>query len=158
MRVFYKAFIFFIAFTFTSVAQDSDNTANKHFDNYLAKCSKNEVRCLWFSNVGTGFIMKLDLTSAEVFTMIEDHDRSRKGGDVRKLTYRQTRTLKELVKNMPKSSDAESRLDSVFISFQKDGKVITRKYLRYKLPRAAERIYDIGGGDIETVEADKDRE
>ena len=129
-----------------------DKEATKSFDSYLSQCPQNELRCIWFLNdqVGIGMKMTIDLEKHSVLTFRHVYNFARQATKIRELSRQQVITLKSLIVQMPKSVKSGKRVDSVFVSYRKDDKVEVRRFHRVKLPREVERLYDIGGGYIET--------
>ena len=135
-----------------SVGDDSevDQAAIKYFDRYLSECSESEIRCVWFLNdtVQIGMVMTIDLSKYNVHTVRDVYAHAHQSSRTRELSHSQILTLKGLMAAMPKSNAEGNRFKSVRIAFWREGKVEVREYSRAKLPRAAERIYDIGGGYV----------
>ena len=138
-----------------SVGDDSevDEAAIKYFNGYLSECSENEIRCVWFLNdsVQIGMVMSIDLKNSNVHTVRDVYDHAHQSSRTRELSHSQILTLKGLMAGMPKSNAEGNRFESVRIAFWREGKVEVREYARAKLPRAAERIYDIGGGYLSII-------
>ena len=128
-----------------------DKEATRSFDSYLSQCPENEIRCIWFRNgqVGAGMKMTIDLEKQSVLTFRHLYNHARQNAKIRELSRHQVKTLKSMILKMPKSTKDVERLDSVFVSYRKGDKVEVRRFLRTKLPRDVERLYDIGGGEIE---------
>ena len=141
-----------LAFMPASHAQDSDAGAIKHFDEYLAACPKDEIRCVWFlnGNVRIGMVMQLNMSTHETTTVREVHNWAHQSHETRKLSHPQIETLKTLADEMPDSASANSRVDLVYIAYFANDSVAIKKYLRRELPREVQRFYDIGGGYIDT--------
>ena len=149
-----------LAFMPASHAQGSDTEAVKHFDEYLAACPKDEIRCVWFlnGNVRVGMVMQLNMSKYETTTVREVHDWAHQNQKTRKLSHPQIETLKALAAEMPDSASANSRVDLVYIAYFANDSVAIKKYLRRKLPREVQRIYDIGGGYIDTSHKKKNED
>ena len=53
-----------------------DSPAKRHFENYLAQCGSDEIRCVWFLNEDqrVGMVMPLDLQKSDVNTVRMVHN------------------------------------------------------------------------------------
>ena len=133
--------------------QDSDGDAKQYFRDYLVNCETNGMNCLWFlqSNLGIGMVMTIHLDQETVFTVRDVYNWALQGGDgTRRLTHSQVLTLKEIITNLPASNTNAGFNNSVFVSVRNGGKAEVFQYERQHIPPIIQRIYDIGGGYLET--------
>ncbi len=153
MRPFPAVSLLLLAFVSVAQAQDSDKAAMEHFERYLTGCPESEIRCVWFLNgsARVGMVMTLNMSASEVTTVREVHDFARQSLETRKLSQSQVKTLKTLTADMPRRAESKDPYELVYISLREGNSVVVTEYLRHKLPREVERIYDIGGGYIDTA-------
>jgi len=122
--------------------------AARHFQDYLAKCPANEIRCIWFWNDRPlfGMLMTIDLRNSSVHTVCEVHDWASQNDENRKLSYSQVTTLKKLSGELPPSDMHVELRRAVSVSIRKGNDVQIFRYDRRRAPAVIQRIYDIGGG------------
>lgn len=121
MKLFLIFPLFLLTVVSSSFAQGSDKDAIESFDNYLATCPENEIRCVWFLNGSAriGMVMRIDLSSYEVHTVREVHNWAHQNAKTRDLSHSQIETLKGLIAKPPISTKG-GRLKSVFLSGTKE--------------------------------------
>ena len=90
------------------------------------------------------------MSKSETMTVREVYAWAHQSQQTRKLSHSQVETLKTLAAQMPDSASADSRVDLVYIAYFANDSASIKKYLRRELPREVQRIYDIGGGYINT--------
>ena len=132
---------------------DQDAAAKRYFEHYLANCDTNAINCLWFlqNQPGIGMVMTIHLDQETVFTVRDVYNWALQGGDgTRRLTHSQVLTLKQIIGNLPASDKNADFNKSVFISIRNGEKVEVFQYDRRHAPAIVQRIYDIGGGYLET--------
>src|SRR5438874_8081771 len=127
-------------------ADDAD--ATKHFQEYLAQCGTNEVRCVWFlhDKPNVGMVMTLNLQDYTVFTAREVYNWAVQSSETRTLTHPQVLNLQKIVEQMPPSDKTVEFSRAVSVSIRRAGKVEIFRYDRQHAPALLQRLYDIGGG------------
>ena len=122
--------------------------AVKYFEDYLANCGANEIRCIWFSgtNVNVGMLMSFDLRDHSVFTARFVYNNSVQTSETRKISEAQILSLRKIAQQMPPSERAVEPSQTVSVSIWREGGVDVFHYDRHHAPTVIERLYDIGGG------------
>lgn len=126
---------------------EAPETALQHFQGYLAGGSKNEIRCVWFSNhrINVGMCMTLDLSAYTVYTVRDVYDWASQNQETRKLSHPQVLSLTSVVATLPPSAPDVDFAKGLHVSIWEKDKVVTRVYPLNKIPAEIRRIYDIGG-------------
>jgi hypothetical protein len=127
-------------------ADDVDGT--KHFQEYLAQCGTNEIRCVWFlqDKPNVGMVMTLNLQQESVYTVREVYNWALQNSETRKLTHPQVLSLQKISGELPPSDSTAEFARAVSVSVRRGGKVDVFRYNRQHAPAVIQRIYDIGGG------------
>jgi hypothetical protein len=122
--------------------------AIKHFQEHLAQCGTNEIRCVWFSQdkPNVGMVMTLDLQHESVFTVREVYNWALQCFETHNLTHPQVLSLQKISGELPPSDPAAEFGKTVSVSLRRGGKVEVFHYSRQHAPSVIQRIYDIGGG------------
>ncbi|MBI3852365.1 MAG: hypothetical protein HY298_19080 [Verrucomicrobia bacterium] len=125
-----------------------DAKATKHFQEYLAKCGTNEIRCVWFLNEkpNVAMVMTLNLQAYSVYTVREVYNWALQSEETRKLSHSQVLSLQKISGELPPSDKTVEFGKAVSVSIRKGDKVEVFKYDRKRAPTVIQRIYDIGGG------------
>ena len=78
-------------------AAEPDAQAKRHFQDYLAECGTNEIRCLWFhdDSAAVGMVMQLNLADYSVRDYRDVFDHALQGGGDRKMSHPQLLTLRK---------------------------------------------------------------
>jgi hypothetical protein len=128
-------------------ADDSD--AAKYFEDYLANCGTNEIRCIWFldDRPNVGMVMTLSLLDHKVYTAREVYNWATQNSGTHKLTHPQVVSLQKIVGQLPASDEKVEFKRAVSVSIRRGGKVEVFHYDRQHAPAVIQRLYDIGGGD-----------
>lgn len=123
----------------------------KFFEEYLSKCPKNEVRCVWFldDHIKVGMTMTIDLQKDEVRTAREVFDWASQGDESRKLSHSQVVSVKVIVSELPPTKPNVLFGKGIHVAYSKDGKVQNKTYDRRAAPQILQRLYDIGGGYVD---------
>ena len=132
-------------------APKQDETVKAYFQDYLAKCDTNEIRCLWFldDKPVVGEVMTINLSKESVFTALEVYSWAQEGSQVRQLSHSKKLNLEKIIGDLP-ASDKNAEFDkSVFISLRNGSQTKIFQYNRQYVPAIIQRIYDLGGGYFE---------
>ena len=129
-------------------AAEPDAQAKRHFQDYLAECGTNEIRCLWFHDdtATVGIVMQLNLADYSVRDYRDVYNWAHQGGGDRKMSHPQLLTLQKIIGDLPPSDKKADYRWSVFVAVRRDGKVEVFQYDRRRVPPIVQRIYDLGGG------------
>jgi hypothetical protein len=121
------------------------------FEEYLSKCPKSEVRCVWFidDHIKVGMVMTIDLQKHEVRTVREVYDWASQKSESRKLSHTQVESLKAIVSALPLTTPNVLFGRGVHVAYVKEEKVQIRTYDRRAAPQILQRLYDIGGGYVD---------
>jgi hypothetical protein len=127
--------------------QTPEEGAKAYFKNYLAKCSTNEIICLWFlqDNPKVRMIMDIDLKEESVSTL-RDTDWAVQSFKTRKLSNSQILNLKKITGSLPQSDKNADFNKSVFVSLRNGSEVEVFQYDRQHALGIVRRMYDICGG------------
>jgi hypothetical protein len=140
--------IYILLVTIPLLVRATEDNVAKFFQDYLAKCGTNEIRCLWFlqDNSKTGMMMTLNLQNYTAFTAREVYNWATQASETHTLTHPQVLSLKEISERMPPSDQDLEFRRTVSVSIRSEGKVQVFHYDRQHAPAVIQRIYDIGGG------------
>lgn len=133
-------------------ASEEDSLAHQVFNQWLEDCPENEIRCLWYheGNYRTAMKMQIELFAFKVSTVRDVYDFARQAFKERDLSRSQIENLNDIVKNLPDSTGTALTNPSLYVSYKINGIGRVKTYNRYELPNEIQRIYDIGGGYIDT--------
>ena len=121
---------------------------SKYFQEYLAKCGTNEIRCIWFldNRPNVGELMTFNLIDDKVFTERDVYNWAHQNAGTRKLTRSQMEAIQRFTGELPPSGKDVEFSEAVSVSFWKEGTLQMFRYDRQHVPSVIEHIYDISGG------------
>ena len=129
------------------VRATEDSAAAKFFEDYLANCGTNEIRCIWFlSYPRTGMVMTLNLRDYTAFEAREVYNWATQVSETHTLTHSQVLSLQKIAEQLPLSEQNIEFRRTVSVSVWQGGKVEIFHYDRQRAPAVIQRLYDIGGG------------
>jgi photosystem II stability/assembly factor-like uncharacterized protein len=142
LRCAFIALAFFLFF----VSAADDGRAVTYFEDYLANCGTNEVRCIWFSGTNVGMLMIFKLRDYIVLSARFVYNHAVQTYETRKLSDAQILSLRKIAQQMPPSDKAVESSQAVSVSIWREGGVDVFHYDRQHAPTVIQRLYDIGGG------------
>jgi hypothetical protein len=126
--------------------------AKRYFEDYLVHCDTNAINCLWFlqNDPRIGMVMTIHLDQETVFTVRDFYGHAEQSFETRRLSHPQVLTLKQIISNLPPSDKKADFNKSVLISIRNGKNAEVFQYDRHHTSAIIQRIYDIGGGYLET--------
>jgi hypothetical protein len=130
------------------VDPEIEKGAIRHFQRFISACEESQVRCLWFQGekVGEGIEMILDTVRQTSITAEDTHLRPLKGSPVQDIGPEKAAEVTRLLAELPQSDAGVDFARGHHVAFWAEGKRVERVYTQAGMPRALQRIYEIGGG------------